>query len=74
MSACRPMHTSSLIVLAAELQAMQTLIGSIEKRIMTQHRGNEASKRLRTDPRYRHRRRDCYRSHRHGPEGIPVGP
>ena len=29
---------ASLIVLAAELQAMQTLIGSIEKRIVTQHR------------------------------------
>ena len=41
---------ASLIVLAAELQAMQTLIGSIEKRIMTQHCGNEASKRLRTIP------------------------
>src|ERR1700688_212386 len=38
-------HTS-LVVLAAELQAMQTLIGSIEKRIMAQHRANEASKRL----------------------------
>ena len=25
-------------------------------------------------PRYRHHRRDCYRGHRHGPEGIPVGP
>jgi transposase len=41
---------ASLIVLAAELRAMQTLIGSIEKRIVTQHRGNEASKRLRTIP------------------------
>ena len=30
-------HTS-VVVLAAELQAMQTLIGSIEKRIMVQHR------------------------------------
>ena len=29
---------------------MQTLIGSIEKRIMTQHRSNEASKRLETIP------------------------
>ena len=37
---------ASLVVLAAE----QTLIGSIEKRIMTQHRGNEASKQLRTIP------------------------
>src|SRR6188474_1198940 len=31
---------ASLIVLAAELQAMQTLIGSIENRIVTQHREN----------------------------------
>jgi transposase len=41
---------ASLIVLAAELQAVQTLIGSIEKRITVQHRGNEASKRLETIP------------------------
>jgi transposase len=41
---------ASLILLAAELQALQTLIGSIEKRIMAQHRGNEASKRLETIP------------------------
>ena len=42
-------HTS-LVVLAAELQAMQTLIGSIEKRIMAQHRASEASKRLESIP------------------------
>jgi len=42
-------HTS-LIVLAAELQAMQTMIGSIEKRLMAQHRANEASKRLESIP------------------------
>jgi len=41
---------ASLIVLAAQLQALQTLIGSIEKRIKTQHRSNEASKRLETIP------------------------
>src|SRR5436190_20945608 len=41
---------ASLVVLAAELRAMQTLIGSIEKRIMMQHRRDEASKRLRTIP------------------------
>jgi len=41
---------ASLIVLAMELQAMQTLIGSIEKRIMAQHRANEASKRLESIP------------------------
>ena len=43
-------HTS-LVVLAAELQVMQTLIGSIEKRIMVQHRlKSEASKRLKSIP------------------------
>ncbi len=41
---------ASLVVLAAELHAVQTLIGSIEKRIKTQHRSNEASKRLETIP------------------------
>src|ERR1700738_871582 len=41
---------ASLVVLAAELQAMQTLIGSIEKRIMVQHRLSEASKRLKSIP------------------------
>ena len=38
---------ASLIVLAAQLQALQTLIGAIEKRIVVQHRANEASKRFR---------------------------
>src|SRR5436190_1556586 len=42
-------HTS-LVVLAAELAAMQTLIGSIEKRIMVQHRSNEVSQRLESIP------------------------
>jgi len=37
---------ASLIVLATQLQALQTLIGSIEKRLVMQHRANEASKRL----------------------------
>ena len=41
---------ASLVVLAAELQAMQTLIGSLEKRLMAQHRSDEASKRLRSIP------------------------
>jgi transposase len=40
----------SLVVLAGELHAMQTLIGSIEKRIMAQHRANEASQRLESIP------------------------
>ena len=41
---------ASQIVLAAQLQALQTLIGSIEKRIIAQHRASEASKRLATVP------------------------
>jgi transposase len=41
---------ASVIVLAAQLQAVQTLIGSIEKRIKMQHRSNQASKRLETIP------------------------
>ena len=41
---------ASLIVLAAELQAMRTLIASIEKRIIAQYRSDEASKRLRSIP------------------------
>jgi transposase len=41
---------ASLVVLAAGLQAVQTMIGSIEKRIMVQHRSNEASRRLETIP------------------------
>jgi len=41
---------ASLIVLSAQLQAVQTVIGSIEKRIVLQHRSNEASKRLETIP------------------------
>jgi transposase len=40
----------SLIVLAAQLQALQTMIGSIEKRLTMQHRANEASKRLESVP------------------------
>src|SRR6202162_5908587 len=41
---------ASLVVLAAGLHAVQTMIGSIDKRIMIEHRSNEASKRLRTIP------------------------
>ena len=41
---------ASLIVLSAQLQALQTMIGTIERRIMAQHRANEASKRVATIP------------------------
>jgi transposase len=41
---------ASVIVLAAQLQALQTIIGSIEKRLVVQHRANEASKRLESVP------------------------
>jgi transposase len=39
---------ASFVVLAAGLQALQTMIGSIERRIIAQHRSDEASKRLRS--------------------------
>jgi transposase len=41
---------ASVMVLAAQLQALQTLIGSIEKRIIKQHRASEASRRLESIP------------------------
>src|SRR6202030_446183 len=41
---------ASLVVLAAGLHAVQTMIGSIDKRIVIEHRSNEASKRLRSIP------------------------
>jgi transposase len=41
---------ASLIVLAAQLQALQTMIGSIERRLTLQHRANEASTRLESIP------------------------
>ena len=41
---------ASLIVLAAQLQALQTTIGSIERRLLVQHRANEASKRVESVP------------------------
>jgi len=42
----RVLPGASLIVLAAQLQALQTMIGTIERRIIAQHLGNEASKRV----------------------------
>jgi transposase len=41
---------ASLMVLAAQLQAMQTTIGSLERRIVARHRANQDSKRLQTIP------------------------
>ena len=41
---------ASLVVLAAGLQAVQTMIGSIDKRIIAQHRSSEASQRLEDIP------------------------
>ncbi len=41
---------ASLMVLAAQLQACQTLIGTLEKRIRAQHKSNERSRRLETIP------------------------
>ena len=48
---CLPVDAhASLIVLAAQLQAVQTMIGSIEKRIVAQHRSDQESQRLETIP------------------------
>jgi transposase len=41
---------ASLIVLAAQLEAMQTMIGALERRIVARHRSNPDSKRLQTIP------------------------
>src|SRR3974390_310265 len=41
---------ASLVVLAAQLQALQTTIGALEKRITVQHRTNKESRRLQTIP------------------------
>jgi len=41
---------ASLMVLAAQLQAMQTTIGSLERRIVVRHRSNQDSKRLQSIP------------------------
>ena len=65
---------ASLIVLAAELQAMQTLIASIEKRIITHHRSDEAKQAAQEHPWDWSGGRDRHCGHGYGPEGIPVGP
>ena len=62
---------ASLIVLAAQLQVLQTLVGSFEKRIIAQHRASEASKRLASIPGIGRPGRE--RHHRHGHQRIPVG-
>jgi hypothetical protein len=63
---------ASLIVLAAQLEALQTMIGAIEKRIVAQHRAHEASKRLASIPGIGSgRKRD--HGHCYGLERIPVG-
>ena len=41
---------ATLMVLAAQLHALQTLIGTLDKRIMAQHRTSDESKRLETIP------------------------
>jgi transposase len=41
---------ASLLILAAQLRTLQTQIGALEKRIMTQHRASLESRRLETIP------------------------
>ena len=60
---------ASLIVLAAQLQALQTMIGVIERRIMAQ-RGEQAGC---DHPRDRLPGRERHHRHGHRPECLPVG-
>ena len=46
----KPPVEASLMVLAARLQARQTLINTLEKRIRAQYKSNERSRRLETIP------------------------
>ena len=64
---------ASLVVLAAQLHAAQTLIGSIEKRIIAQHRSDEASKRLRSIPGIGLLGATAIAATIPDPEGFPVG-
>jgi transposase len=41
---------ASVIVLATQLEALQAMVGSLDKRIKMQHRANQASQRLETIP------------------------
>jgi hypothetical protein len=41
---------ASVIVLAAQIEALESVIGAIEKQIKMQHRSNEASQRVETIP------------------------
>ena len=41
---------ASVIVLAAQLEALESVIGAIEKRIKMQHRSSEASQRVEAIP------------------------
>src|SRR6516164_6007097 len=64
---------ASVIVLAAQLEAAQTMLRSLDKRIMKQHRANEASRRLESISGHRHHwgKRDC--GDGVGPHGFSLG-
>jgi transposase len=64
---------ASLIVLAAQLQALQTMIGSIEKRIIAQHRASEESKRVATVPGIGTLGASAITANGHGSERIRLG-
>ncbi len=65
---------ASVIVLAAQLEALECVIGAIEKRIKMQHRSNEASLRVETIPGIGSYRGDCDRGDGGGPDYLPIGP
>ena len=63
---------ASLMVVAAQLQACQTLIGTLEKRLITQHKMNDRSRRLPDNSRHWRCWRHSDRGDDDGPQGIPI--
>ena len=64
---------ASVIVLAAQLEALESVIGAIEKRIKMQHRSSEASQRVEAIPGIGVIGASCDRGDGGGPDYLPVG-
>ena len=62
---------ASVIVLAAQLEALESVIGAIEKRIKMQHRSSEASQRVEAIPGIGVIGGDCDRGDGGGPDYLP---
>jgi transposase len=64
---------ASLMILAAQLQACQTLIGTLEKRIIRQHKSSDRSRRLETIPGIGVIGATAIDATMTDPKGIPIG-